>query len=433
MRIFRAKSATTLILAFFTLGLLPINCQEHIQIPAIDKQPVLEYLESNLWTDQYAYDAAHFLMVPMHFAFQTNDSQLIDEFDSFFTRFIKDKESFLEIESELKRLQFNYLISQYLTLKCDSGENQDDLLYALTEYLTEELNHHYYKAKVINWKYPDNDNYEFEGNRNRIFWKMTSDMDPSYYKKSIIDHELFLIGIAADLSFYFDRCKSTDPGRKQTATLAEINTLAYIIFSTRFQRYESGLVFQPGYYYRHRDYKYAGCLTIDCVEKGPSQIKDIAPDTSHSLRLPLVLSSLQNANENDPVLFSFYRKTKEGLAKQMNRKVIDISNQGRQIRITNYLDGRNGFYRWDYDTNKGDGYGPYEVGETFKLGWWSFLDDAKIRSVYAQIAVNLHEKVPEEYQFKDKTTRARNPIVEGRFENGLYTTITAMASQLKSD
>ena len=412
----------TLVCAFF------LNCQEVVE--DVDTDIVSEYLEYPLWTDRDAYDAAHYLMVPMHYAYKENDENLKRDFQDFFTRFRDDHKEFLNIDSELKRLQFNYLISRYAVLESQQASRPSNLLKFLISHLEKEVWSCYHVVEVINWKYPDNDNTNFSGNRNRIIWKLTSRLDHSYFKKAIIDPELFLMGIAADLSLIYKRHESLKPSPALSKTLNEINTLAFIVFKERFTKSEDGWIFQKGYWYRHRDFKYAGCLTETCIEKGESPIKDIAPDTSHSLRLPLILSSLRSANGDDEVMSDFYNEAKKGLADQLTNKVIEVSNGGKQIRITNYLDGRNGYYRWNYVTNKGSGYGPYEVGETFKLGWWSFLDDPKIKKVYARIAKNLEEKVPAEFQYQDKTNRERNPVIAGRFQNGLYRNITMMAANL---
>ena len=419
------------IVVFISLYTLPQKAQEPEQVPQIIRKPVIDLLKYDLWSQENAYDAAHFLMVPMHFAYKNNDAKLIKAFDSFFHRFILDKKNFLEIENHLIRLQFNYLISQFLVQRYDSNQKSNDLDKYLVQHLNQELKYYYFDAEVTNWKYPDNDNYEFLGIRNRIFWKLTSDLDPSYYKKAIVDEDLFLIGIAGDLKRLNSSIENSDPEPYLMAALSEINTLAYVIFASRFEVFETGMIFQPGYFFRHRDFRYAGCLTIECIEKGPSPVKDIAADTSHSHRLPLILSSMEAANINDKALLSFYQKTKRGLAKQFNNKVVTIEQEGKVIHFTNYFDGRNGYYRWDYQTNRGEGYGPYELSETFKLGWWSFLEDAKINSIYAQVSNNLERSVPEEFEYQDKTSRARNPIIERRYENGLYMTITSMASKLQ--
>ncbi len=415
---------------FFYLMILSVaqlSCQEEILISQDDKDPLIEYLGDDLWTDDYAYDAAHFLMVPLHYSYEIKDKELMVKFEDFFRRFDEDKSQFKSIDSELKRLQFNYLISQFVALECQLEEKNADLVKSLTTHLEEEFKQFYLNETVINWKYPDNDNYQFVGNRERIKWKLSDALDATYFKKSIIDPELFLMGIAADLLFTYSNCKELSPPDTLLGNLYEINTLALVVFNSRFTRTESGWIFQKGYWNKHRDFKYAGCLTQECVEKGPSPIADISPDTSHTLRLPLILSSLERANPRDK---EFYREAKRGLADQVNNKVIEITDSGKNIRITNYLDGRNGYYRWDFVTNKGTGYGPYEVGETFKLGWWTFLEDQKIKKVYAQMSSNLKNNVAEEKQFQDKTNRERHPVIAERFDNGLFQGITAMASAL---
>lgn len=47
-------------------------------------------LTQDLWTERDTYDAAHYLMIPMHYAFQSGNAQYIHAFGVFFDRFAED-------------------------------------------------------------------------------------------------------------------------------------------------------------------------------------------------------------------------------------------------------------------------------------------------------------------------------------------------------
>ena len=143
-----------------------------------------------------------------------------------------------------------------------------------------------------------------------------------------------------------------------------------------------GLVLQPGAWTDHPDYEYAG--HTEMVPGMPrSPVSGIAPDSSHSHRLPLFLSSLAEGGRNSGEEM-LYRALKAGLAEQFLAKVaVPPSESFGAVRLTNFMDGHNGVYRWGYQTiGEGSGYGPYELSGTFNLGWWAFLGDTRVRDLY---------------------------------------------------
>jgi hypothetical protein len=78
--------------------------------------------------------------------------------------------------------------------------------------------------------------------------------------------------------------------------------------------------------------------------------------------------------------------------------------------MTNYMDGENGVYRYNYVTQGvGNGYGPYELSGSFNLGWWSFLGPTLTGPYQAQRS-SLPFGSPEIATYTGpNTTRVRNP------------------------
>ncbi len=265
--------------------------------------------------------------------------------------------------------------------------------------------------------------------KKEFFWKLNSnELDNTYYNKAIVDDERFLFVVAADLRWIVKKKKIplNDVIIKKLKLIEEVSLR---VFKERTTITSNGFIFQKGFWYRHRDYRFAGCETLDCLEGGVKRKKSISEDTSHSLRLPLFLESLKDG-ATDYRSKVYYKRLKINLLNQFLIHVVKQKSNFKCFKLTNYLDGSNGYFRFGYTTHKNTGYGPYELSETFKLGWWAFLKDSRINKLYARVSTNLKNQVPCELYYRDKTTRNRNPIITGRFENDLYTQITKMASEL---
>jgi hypothetical protein len=82
----------------------------------------------------------------------------------------------------------------------------------------------------------------------------------------------------------------------------------------------------------------------------------------------------------------------------------------RGLRMTNFMDGENGVYRYGYPTQgAGNGFGPFELSGSVNLGWWSFLGSATSPAYAAQKAsMPFVEDVIRLY-VGPNTTRIRNP------------------------
>jgi hypothetical protein len=75
------------------------------------------YLTSSLWTDDEAYDAGHYLMVPLYAAFRLRNANwqhaFADQFERFATQWLPGTTT---SRNRLNRLQYYYLAAEFLTL-----------------------------------------------------------------------------------------------------------------------------------------------------------------------------------------------------------------------------------------------------------------------------------------------------------------------------
>ena len=107
----------------------PLTAEEE----ALYQKTVLAVLQEDLWTPRDLYDAANYLIVPLHYAFYSRDQEKIDAFHQFFTRFSQDLNGAdtYEYRADVARigdaLHFNYFVSEYLRLCAMSGQVTESL------------------------------------------------------------------------------------------------------------------------------------------------------------------------------------------------------------------------------------------------------------------------------------------------------------------
>ena len=335
------------------------------------------YLKYPLWTDMYAYDAGHFLMVPLHAAFLNNQEVWQIQFAQHFQRFVKAYLKYVT-RNRLSRLQYLYLASRFLVLAAEK-KKQGLIPSQLHSILYTEIKNFWQKDPAWQW----NRTPFLGGIRERVLWKLNHKNVKKSYYRAIIDETLFVFAIAADL-YTYERLS----GVKNSSILTDILNVAYRVFQQEVvYQPDGGWLFQPGVWTDHPDYAYAGHKKKIPSMK-PLPIPGIAWDSSHSHRFPLWLTSLAGAYPPRSKEYIFYNNLKKGLEKQFFGKVlVPPTKDFAGYRMRNFMDGRNGIYRWKYITlGKNNGYGPYELSRTLLLGWWVFLGTSRIFKVYKDIA-----------------------------------------------
>ena len=203
-------------------------------------------------------------------------------------------------ENRLNRLQYLYLASRYIVMAEKNGKS--NLVPAdLINFLFNEIYRLWNMEPAWQWA-----REPFEGGiRERIAWKLENDdtkLARSYYR-AIIDEELFLFAIAADLRAYE---RLTDFKHHHSATIDEVLHVAKTVFLKKVIPQDGGgWLFQPGVWSDHPDYAYAGNL-IKHAEMQTKPVPGIAQDSSHSHRFPLWLTSFSDACRDVPPDKEFY-------------------------------------------------------------------------------------------------------------------------------
>ena len=172
---------------------------------------------------------------------------------------------------------------------------------------------------------------------------------------------------------------------------------------------ESNL-WQPGQRKNRQDYKYAGKIDgiyqtiqkddLECREQSnlehcnlkESIVNGIGMDVSHYLsKWPVFFLAMKQASQTTKES-NYYQKLIEGTIKQVENHVIKYKN--KHYLLTNYMDGTNGVYRWNYVyRGKNWGYNSYELSYAYLASLLGYLnkDNNKLRKAYSHILDNINQ------------------------------------------
>jgi hypothetical protein len=361
---------------------------------------VTTLLSQPLWIERDAYDASHHLMVPMHAAFALGDREKIERFASFFSSFRAAGTDNL-VQDQFHRLQFAWFYSRFVALLAEqegcSQRLRDHHAMALSLWLPIVM------APAWQW-----DRADFPNLFDRVRWKLDQTEVAYSYYRAITDWDLHGLAVGADLAGVASRC-----GLEQLQQYSQSLSLAREIFSKEVTPTSvGGWVLQKGAWTDHPDFEYAGHDQV-APDLQPAPVPGISPDSSHSFRMPLWLVSFACAEEPGSNFRELFVRLNDELAIQWSvRTVVMPDSTFHGVRMTNFMDGENGVYRYGYPTQgPATGFGPFELSGSVNIGWWSFVGQTA-RPIYrAQLAsLPFDEKAPETYTGPN-TTRVRNPAM----------------------
>jgi len=388
------------------------------------KNTVDKIISDPLWSARDATDSSHILMVPLHFSFLTNDKAGIDAFENLFSRF-----SYRELKiGQLDQAQWMYLLSRYLSLKAEFEIEYTDADNNLLNRLMAWTHSRWHFLPAWQWG-----KRSFSGVKKRIEYVLSLQVPklPSYYS-AIIDYELFLFAIAADLK-YISLNNNEFFSTEYISTLDEIRVCVMDVLRKKGSFTSQGWLFQKGVWADYRDYAYCGHAELS-GELKPLKISTIAVDSSHSHRFPLWLRSFYLSQESDSdreeikiIINAFSYQFKHHVA---------IRSTG-YLKLNNYMDGNNGVYRYKYSTigsNSKLGYGPYELSGVLGESWYPFLIDVDDVYHYYKLSFPLPIEAIDLYTGPN-TTRKRNPLFKWPdfFSNGFAELISGQSYYLSKN
>ncbi len=395
------------VIAAMWIMLTYMPCDAHENQPTANHS-ISGLLAQPLWQSRDAYDASHHLMVPLHAAFASGSTIQTQPFDAFFTTFLITGTSTLT-EERLDRLHFLYFYTRYIVLKLQySGCTSSELNHLKH---AEALWRTIVSAPAWQWDRPD-----FPSLFERVRWKLDNKSVGSTYQRAIIDEELFALAISADFTVASRLCNIPLDSQHHLASVLTRRIYTQELTSTS----TGGWIFQKGVWTDHPDFEFAGQQQLEKSLK-PAKVSDISPDSSHSFRQALFLISFGCAEHANSSTRRQFQDLMERLSLQLLTKVIIMpSDVFHGIRLSNYMDGENGVYRYNYATQgKGNGFGPYQLSGSFNLGWWSFLGTKLMPAHLAQRSSLPFSSTVLNTYTGPNTSRQRNPaFAEPGFHSG---------------
>lgn len=395
----------------------PLNEEQQI----LYNSTVKMLLKEDLWTERDMYDAVHYLMIPMHYAFRAGDEGTVSLFADFFTRFTQDITTDdrygFQTSIFLNRLQFYYFSTQFMCLCAASG--RVDLIPDALPAAAYDCAETYLLHTEANWHTEDT---VIEHLRQMLAGK---EYPYSYYSVTE-DLDGFTLAILCDLNC-FAKLSGKEP-EELTVTAAQ---LVYEIYASPLLNQETelgGWLLQVGAWSEHPDYAYAGNAEIT-PDIQPKTRNDVPWDSSHFARWPLYLRSYMSA-QTDHVHWDLFVLRRKQLANQMVYYV--LKNVDGHWLTTTFMDGTNGVYRYSYHED-GVGLEGYALSGTFLIGWWSLLEDSRITEVYQDILETFPMKGDRSNPYFDyATVREQNPFFDDdtAFDNGMMECMVACASKI---
>jgi hypothetical protein len=247
----------------------------------INENVFIRYLQDSLWQVKTAYNSAHFLMIPLHYASIEKHKGLSNAFKKHYEKLLASNKVRPIQLKELDELQYLSLASRYLVL--DMPEKHDEIKEELADFVE--------KRFIFWWK--ENPAWQWEresfkgGISERINYKLNHIDKRKGYLNALLDVDFYAIGIAADLLTY-----SKKQG-KDCHECHEAIRLFSNVMKTRFDFNHPGWVFQKDLWLDHPDYFYSGYYTLPPSPLKKVPAKSIQEDASHGHRWPLWLVQLQ--------------------------------------------------------------------------------------------------------------------------------------------
>jgi len=363
------------------------------------------YLQSDLWIDRDAYDAGHYLMVPLHAAFRLNQPGWQLEFRQHIERFLAAPPEALA-STVLSRVHYLYFASRFAVLSAGAGQPVAETLIAVLETFVSEQ-----WVGLPAWR---REGGYYENARERVIATLTSDDWSVKAHNALIDDDYFVFAIAADLKVLREvRRMPPNSVLNDIRTVAERAIRARVVWNG-----SRGWLLEPGVMEDHSEYLYAG-QRQERAGLEPFPIPGIASDSSHSHRWALMLYSLAAASDT-ATSREFFVALQKGLERQFTDAVLVAPDTEVAVwRTRNYMDGRNGLYRWDRETNSG--VGPFELSGVIAAGgWWSFLGSQRVQNAFSDQASRFPLTLPALKLYAPVSGREVHPLLTSPayFTNG---------------
>ncbi|MCY7295028.1 hypothetical protein [Alteromonas sp. a30] len=357
------------------------------QISELWSSVIPNYMEQVPWASNNIYDAGHVLMLPLDYAFSPNGSvQMQNDFHALFSDYLAVFDESIE-PNILSRFQFLYLATRYLNLVQPNGFNQEQK--ALYDKILSHLELVFFEQSA---RYAFNNIGTLE---EVVQTKLDLVTEPvSKLRRVTVDLEFHVFAIAGEFAAMQRRIDGDVSQRIQ-----RILDLSYDTFQSEVVYTDSGWLYQPGFWENYVDYQFAGHSIIQ-ENLAPLPVAGIATDSSHSHRMPLWLLSMAKAYPEGNDRREYFESLSDGFEEQFMTVVYRAPTSDFPApRMTNYMDGHNGLYRYNADNPEPIklAYEAFNLSGTLLISFFPYMYNDELASAYENLAFPLQENVADLY------------------------------------
>jgi hypothetical protein len=200
------------------------------------------------------------------------------------------------------------------------------------------------------------------------------------YAGAVTDWDLFVLATAAEL-------RAQDSSAHQDTSFDDVLKSGAQLLRRNSQFTNDGRwLFQFGAWATHPDFRFAGSNDAFVPSGGRAPLAGVGEDVAHFGRWPAFLQSFRRGWKHDSATLGLLDSISSGLVRQVeNRILVSPDSQTPWPRMNSFMGGSNGWYRVDYSSARGDGYGPYELSGSLTYSWWSLLESAPLRAAYREL------------------------------------------------
>ncbi|MDF1502349.1 hypothetical protein PYV61_05335, partial [Roseisolibacter sp. H3M3-2] len=326
-------------------------------------------------------------------------------------------------------MQYAYLLSTVVRLEAADAAAASpaavrDLAALYGFLLRDKVRFYWDEAPAWHWSGP------FPDMRTRVRAKLAGRdarvTEPAWFG-AIIDHELHLFGVAADL----EAARRASPALAgitpvaDVAMLHEIRATALDVLRRRVAGGPSGdgFLLDFGRWTSNPSYAYAGCTVSRPLPAAPCPVDSVATDVSHALRWPWWLRSQVASWPAGSAPAAEVEAYRGRLARQLAVRVLYLDSAGRPLTRT-YMDGRDGWYRLREFPDHPWGNGPSTLTGSMRYGSWALLSplDARIARAHRAFCAVLVSDDPTDVTFRTRYygSPSDRPELGGLGETDLY-------------
>lgn len=311
------------------------------------------------------YDSSALLYVPMQYAYDTQNNELINKFQKLFTYntlLIVKKNSQAD---DLAKRTFYFTVSEYLRRSGIKGNAENTKMY---DFIKSEVLYYWNNNPANIW---DAESKKFYGAKQRIDYILSGNFNGnlSYYR-AITDFELYVMGTGVSLLLI-----EKDAKRTVTPDLVSIKDRFYQVLKKEVSIKDKGWYLQPNIWKDHPDFKDVA------LEKS----QNVNWDASHFSRMCAYLHLLKINFQNDTIKYSYLEKLTTLLSNQLITNIAVYNSKNDFYTFNNYIDGNNSSFRSDVKGGK-KGIQPSQNFEHIFIGWWKMLNTREVNIMYERIA-----------------------------------------------